>query len=120
MDIVIYEEDSRQRSHLKNIIQKAAPPKSDVADFNNSDVLLEYIDKKDSSVAFISLEDERGRGYLLARKVKERFPRTNLIFLSRNQLYMKEALKLRYSGYISSPTITKEIIQDELNNLRYL
>lgn len=120
MDIVIYEENARQRSHLKNVIQKAAPPRSDVADFNNSDVLLEYIGRKYSSVAFISLEDERGRGYLLARRLKERFPRTNLIFLSRNQMYMKEAMKLRYSGYISSPTITKEIIQDELNNLRYL
>ena len=61
-----------------------------------------------------------GSGIRLAEKIRERFPRANLIFVTvcSEQEHAREVPSLRPSGYLTKPT-TRDRLGAELRDLRY-
>ena len=70
------------------------------------------------SVAFINVELGEQDGTLLATALTGIFPRTNIIFISRNFDRSGLAWQLHASGYIRKPCKT-ELLADEFSHLRY-
>jgi len=69
-------------------------------------------------MAFINIDQERGKGKALLEKISEMNKRANLIIISKDVGYSSEAHKVYPSGYIVTP-ITEEKIKAELGHLRY-
>lgn len=117
VNIVIYDENVVAGIRLYNIVMQSAPG-DNVQRFCTSEQLYEYAEHNYINVAFISVDDKKGRGVFMASNLKKLFPRINLVFLSEKMLYDKVAIQLRVSGYITSQP-TKEMVEDELMCLRY-
>lgn len=68
----------------------------------------------------IDLGRDKEEGILLAEKIKELFPRVNIIFATAapERDYTSRILKIRYSGFLYKPYSTEEL-RTELENLRY-
>lgn len=118
MNIVIYHQDRNLQNQLSDIMRDIQPY-SHIDSFTSSDELLEYAKKHSPQVIFISFEESGGQGWFLASQLKKLLPKTNLIAMASKPKYESEAMKLRLSGYILGKTLTKEIVEQELNDLRY-
>lgn len=117
VNIVIYDEDNAAGIRLYNIVTQSAPDDS-VRRFCISEQLYEYARHNYINVAFISVDDKKGKGVFIASNLKKMYPRINLVFLSEEMIYDKVATQLRVSGYITSCP-TEEMVKDELMCLRY-
>ena len=81
-----------------------------LAEKNGCDVLITEID----------LGRDKEEGIFLAEKIKELFPRVNIIFATSVPEWecTSRILKIRYSGFLYKP-YTLEELRTELENLRY-
>ena len=86
--------------------------------FKETQDALDYVAEHRPEVAFISTENEDGRGYFLIKRMKYLSPRTNVIAVASEYRYLKELTELRVSGYVTEG-ITKETVSEEMENLRY-
>ena len=68
-------------------------------------------------VAFLDIHMPEMNGVELARELKLRNPKVNIVFATGFSDYMKEGIDLRMSGYIMKP-VTPEAVKVELENLR--
>ena len=68
-------------------------------------------------VAFLDIHMPEMNGVELARELKLRNPKVNIVFATGFSEYMKEGIDLRMSGYIMKP-VTPEAVKTELENLR--
>ena len=59
-------------------------------------------------------------GMTLAERIREQFPRANIIFATvcSEKEFAKDVLQVRASGYITKP-VTRRRVEEELRNLRY-
>jgi DNA-binding LytR/AlgR family response regulator len=74
--------------------------------------------KEDFDVAFLEIDMYGISGITFAKMLKDKHPKTNIIFLTACADFAIDALSLRASGYLLKP-LTVEKVCDELNNLRY-
>lgn len=86
--------------------------------FKDTQAVLDYVAEHQPEVAFISTENEDGRGYFLIKRMKYLSPRTNVIAVASTYRYLKELTELRVSGYVTEK-FTKEAVHEEMENLRY-
>ena len=86
--------------------------------FETTDAVLQFATKNHTDVAFISMENDDGRGFFLVKELKVISPRTNVIAVAQHYHFMQAMNRLRVSGYITE-TLTTDIVADELANLRY-
>ena len=100
-------------SSIKKVNQDA-----DIHDFTNAKEALTWASDNNCDVAFLDIEMREMTGVELAKKIKIKNPRINIIFTTGYSDYMKDALDLHVSGYIMKP-VTKKKIASELDNLRY-
>lgn len=56
-------------------------------------------------------------GVELAKKLKDAYPKINIIFVTGFDQYTGEAMKMHASGYIMKP-VTAEKVKEEMENLR--
>lgn len=117
MNIILYEEEQMRKKKLSRLIAQSAPDAT-VKAFDSMEELCQYTQNTQVKVAFINVEDYQGKGIVLAMKLKEWFPKMNLVFLGKSIKHSQLAMKLRISGYVSLPA-TKESIEEELACLRY-
>ncbi len=117
VNIVIYDEDVKAGNELYDIVLQSAPADT-VYTFSVADTLYEFAKVQHIEVAFINVDDRKGKGIFLAGRLKKLQPRINFIFISKDVIYDRMAFEIRVSGYIMSvPTF--ENVKDELSNLRY-
>lgn len=90
---------------------------TEIKPFCVSAELLEYAKKNPCDVLFFDAEMENRKGMELAKQLKTWYPDINIVFVAADDKYMKEAIQMRASGYISKP-LRKEDVQEELENLR--
>lgn len=86
--------------------------------FKDTQAALDYVAAQQPEVAFISTENEDGRGYFLIKRMKYLSPRTNVIAVANEYRYLKELTELRVSGYVTEK-FTREAVNEEMENLRY-
>lgn len=117
MNIVVADDESMILEDMVEMIQEAAKD-AKVYGFTNPMKLLEFVDKNPCEIAFLDIEMGVISGVEVAKELKKRNPKVNLIFATGYEEYMKSAIKLRASGYITKPVRLEEI-QEELDNLRH-
>lgn len=120
MNIIIYEEDLRRRLKLKQILSQLydGNPEVKVSCIHNAEEGLANMERVHIDAAFISWEDQNGRGLFLSEKLKKKEYRLNIIVMSQQYKYMEEFWKWHMSGYITGEVTWNKILV-ELGNLRY-
>lgn len=99
---------------------KQALPDAEIFSTQNSSEALSMALHCEPAVAFLDIEMPKVNGLELAKQLKKEVnPKINIIFTTGYNEYIVEAFtKLRVSGYLMKP-ITKDMILDEIDNLRY-
>lgn len=97
---------------------KEAKNDAEVFEFLKPSKLLEFAEKTKCDVAFLDIHMRGMTGVELAKKLKDIYPRINIIFVTGFDNYAGEAMKMHASGYIMKP-VTPEKIKAELSELRY-
>ena len=93
-------------------------PKAEVHGFRNPLEALEFMKETKCEVAFLDIQMREMSGIILARKLKEIYPKVNIVFVTGYSQYANEAFALHASGYIYKP-VTAEKIVTEMENLRH-
>lgn len=107
---------------LREKVKKLLPD-SDVHSCRNSESAVQLAKKYGCDVLITAIDfgRDKGEGILLAEKIKELYPRVNIIFATAASEgeYTSRILKIRYSGFLNKP-YTLEELRTELENLRYI
>ncbi|WP_310602777.1 response regulator [Anaerosporobacter sp.] len=89
-----------------------------LASFLYADEALAYAKENRVDIAFLDIEMNEINGLILAKRLKEIYGNTNIIFVTGYDEYALEALRIKASGYILKP-IDAEQVANELDSLRY-
>ena len=92
-------------------------PLATVHGFRNPLEALEFTKETPCEVAFLDIQMREMSGIVLARKLKELYPKLNIIFVTGYSQYANEAFALHASGYVYKP-VTADKIVVEMENLR--
>lgn len=117
MTFIAVDDRPRALSALKDAIEAAAPQARVVACASGEEALRNACECP-VDVAFIDIDMPEMDGITLAKRLKLRNPRINIIFATGFREYTGEAIDLRASGYLMKP-ITPEKVREELENLRH-
>lgn len=116
MKILAADDEELGYKQLVSAIREAAPG-ADVKAFQEPEELLIYAKEHPCDVAFLDVEMGHISGIEIAKRLKQWYPKVNIVFVTGYNQYMEDAIRLRSSGYVGKP-VTKEKIQEELENLR--
>ena len=118
MTIFAIDDDPKALRVLCRAIAEAAPD-AEIREFDQpADVIAAVGDGEVPDVLFSDANMPGMSGVELAKALKFRCPRLNVIFATGYDDYMRDALSLHASGYLKKP-ITAEDVRVELDNLRY-
>ena len=115
MYILVVNKDEKETNELKNILCTL---------FENGNFLYSnsipnaksIIKEKSIDIAFIELESVEDINF--AKKLKEKNPVVNIIFISKTKKFSYDAFNIYASGYILKP-ITKKEVEDNITHLRF-
>lgn len=96
---------------------KEAVPMATVHGFRNPLEALEFMEETKCEVAFLDIQIREMSGIVLARRLKEIYPKVNIVFVTGYSQYANEAFALHASGYVYKP-VTADKILIEMENLR--
>ena len=96
---------------------KEAVGLAEVHGFRNPLEALEFMRETKCEVAFLDIQMREMNGIVLARKLKELYPKVNIVFVTGYSEYANEAFTLHASGYVYKPVTADKIII-EMENLR--
>ena len=95
-----------------------ARPQSEVFPFEKPSELLDFAKEDACDIAFLDIEMWGMNGLAVAKELKIKNPKINIIFVTAYSEYAIEAFGLHPSGYILKP-VTKEAVEREIENLRH-
>ena len=116
MHILATDDEQSALNVLMGAIQEAVPLAT-VHGFRNPMEALEFMKETKCEVAFLDIQMREMSGIVLARKLKEIYPKINIVFVTGYSQYANEAFTLHASGYVYKP-VTEEKIVNEMENLR--
>lgn len=96
---------------------KEAVPLAEIHAFRKPQEALEFMKKTKCDVVFLDIQMRGMNGIVLARKLKEIYPKVNIVFVTGYSQYANEAFSLHASGYVYKPVTADKIIA-EMENLR--
>ncbi len=102
---------------IQNILQHLDPGGTHLG-ANRGEDALKLADENPIDVAFLDIQMPGMSGLELAKKLQERYPLVNIVFITGYKDYMESAFELYASSYIVKP-VTSEAIQGALSHLRY-
>lgn len=111
-------DDELSALHLLTRNIQAVAPQAEVVEFSDPIAALDWAMVNTCDIAFLDIELGCLNGIELGKRLKERNPKTNLIFVTGYLNYAVSAYALHASGYLSKPA-SQEAIRVELENLRY-
>ena len=94
-----------------------AVPSAMLHGFRNPREALEFMKETKCEIAFLDIQMREMSGIILAKKLKEIYPKINIVFVTGYSQYANEAFALHASGYVYKP-VTAEKIVNEMENLR--
>ena len=116
MHILATDDEQSALNILIGAIQEAVPLAM-VHGFRNPFEALEFVKETPCEVAFLDIQMREMSGIVLARKLKELYPKLNIVFVTGYSQYANEAFALHASGYVYKP-VTSDKIEVEMENLR--
>lgn len=117
MIVLLMDDEELQLARLKKCVSNVLP-EAELLTFTNPLKAYEENKDKDINIAFLDIEMPGMNGINLAKKLKDKNPLINIIFVTAFDNYGLEAMKLHASGYVSKP-VNEDKIKEELENLRY-
>lgn len=116
MHIIATDDEKSALNVLVRAISEAVPLAT-VHGFRNPLEVLAFMKQTKCEVAFLDIEMREMNGIVLARKLKEIYPKVNIVFVTGYSQYANEAFSLHASGYVYKP-VTADKIVIEMENLR--
>ena len=116
MHIIATDDEQSALNVLMGAI-KDAVPFATVHGFRNPLEALEFMKETKCEIAFLDIQMREMSGIVLARKLKEIYPKVNIVFVTGYSQYANEAFALHASGYVYKPVTADKII-NEMENLR--
>lgn len=116
MHIIATDDEQSALNVLVGAIKEAIPLAT-VHGFRNPLEALEFIKETKCEIAFLDIQMREMSGIVLAKKIKEIYPKLNIVFVTGYSQYANEAFALHASGYVYKP-VTAEKILVEMENLR--
>lgn len=116
MHILVADDEQSALNVLVGAVQEAVQLAT-VHGFRSPVEALEFMKETKCEVAFLDIEMREMSGIVLARKLKEIYPKVNIVFVTGYSQYANEAFALHASGYVYKP-VTVDKIVIEMENLR--
>ena len=117
MSYLIYEPERRKREKLIGILQELCDDEP-IHCISSREEGVPYLEEEWIEAAFISWQENSGKGFFLSKNLREKYNRLNVIALCEDYKYLPEFWKYHMSGYVIGDP-TKEKVEEELDNLRY-
>lgn len=117
MKIAVMDEDFFVLEDTLEMIKKERP-RDEVVGFDDGLDLLEYLSVSPCELLFIEPHMETMDGIVLVREIKETIPRMNIVFVTAQDSYYRNAMELRASGYVLKPLRPIDV-RREMKELRY-
>jgi two-component SAPR family response regulator len=114
---LVLDDETIAANYLVSLIYEV-DEKAEVVIKNNPIQSLEIALDKQFDVCFIDIQMPGLSGIEFANKLKEKYPKTNFIFVTGYSGYMGEAFRLDASDYIMKPANADQV-RHALENLRY-
>lgn len=118
MIIIAVDDEKFALQLLEEAILKAMPNCS-LATFASAAAAMEYARENTVDVAFLDIEMPQTGGLILAKRLKELYARTNIVFVTGHSDYAVDAFSVAASGYVLKP-VGPDSIRHEMENLRHL
>lgn len=117
--IVIAVDDERHALELLEEAIREAVPGCTLETFASASEALEYAGRNVVDVAFLDVEMPGIGGLALARRLRELYRQTNVVFVTGYSDYAIDAFSVSASGYVMKP-VGVDAIRREMKNLRHL
>ena len=117
MNIMAVDDEQSALNILIQSIQDAVSITT-IHGFTNPLEALNFMKKNKCDIAFLDIEMSQMNGIMLAKKLKEIYPKINIVFVTAYSQYTSEAFDIHASGYVYKP-VTKDKIIVEMENLRH-
>ena len=117
LHIIAVDDEPLALGLLVRSIQEACPD-ARISQFQSGQKALAFLEDDPCDVAFLDIQMRGLDGLTLAKRIKERNPRCNLIFVTGYSEYAGDALAIHASGYINKP-VSAQAIRAELEDLRH-
>ncbi|MBR5128501.1 MAG: response regulator [Firmicutes bacterium] len=117
MHIIATDDELAALNVLTGAIKEAVPT-AEIHSFRNPLDALEFMKETKCDIAFLDIEMREINGVILARRLKEIYPKINIIFVTGYSHYTNEAFALHASGYVYKP-VTGAKVLNEMENLRH-
>lgn len=117
MKILAVDDERLALQLLTDTIQKILP-EAEVFSFGKPGEALNCAQENRCDIAFLDVRMRSMTGLELARKLKDIYPKINIIFVTGYNEYVGDAMQLHASGYIEKPA-TEEKVRQELADLRH-
>ena len=118
MKVLLVDDEQLQLLRLETAVKKVLPRDCEFFCFVNPVQAAESVAGQEIDLSFLDIEMPVLNGIQLAKKLKERNPKVNLIFVTAYEHYARNAYDLHASGYITKP-VNEKMIQEEVENLRF-
>jgi len=116
MNIIAVDDEYLALIDLEYAILDAAP-EADLMCFDSPIAATEFASENHIDIAYLDINMPGLSGIELAKILKEKNPKINIIFSTGYDDYAKEAFSVQASGYLTKPITSKEIT-DSLKHLR--
>ena len=117
MNIIAVDDERYALENVKRVINKALPDCS-LSCFNTPSRALLYADDNRVELAFLDVEMGGMNGLELAKRLKEIYGRTNIVFVTGYSEYAIDSYSVPASGYIVKPVSEKAILS-AMEHLRH-
>ena len=117
MHILATDDEQSALNVLVGAIEEAVPMAT-VHGFRNPLEALEFMKETKCEVAFLDIQMREMSGIVLARKLKEIYPKVNIVFVTGYSQYANEAFAMHASGYVYKPATADKIIVEMEKTMR--
>lgn len=118
MNIIIVDDETRILRHTESIIRDVFPYHR-IWCFDNPDDAIVYASANHIDIAFLDIEMGGMNGLELAKRLKDIYAKTNIIFATVHSEYALNAYALQASDYLLKP-VNKDMILKAIDTLRFL
>lgn len=117
MHFILTDDEQGALTVLTDAVKEVVPG-AKLHGFTNPLEALEFMKEIKCDVAFLDIQMREMSGITLARKLKEIYPKVNIVFVTGYSDYAGEAFNLHASGYVHKP-VTPAKVEREMENVRY-
>lgn len=118
MVVLLVDDENLQLLRLESEVKKVFSEDTKILSYQNALKALEENKNNKIDIAFLDIDMPGLNGVDLAKQLKKKNPKINIIFVTAYDNYAFEAYKIHASGYLHKP-VSAAKIKEEVDALRY-